>query len=247
MQVIKIGGGELTEEKNLERLSENISTMREPAVIVHGGGGAIADMQARLGLEVIKVDGLRVTDAETLDVSQMVLSGRVNKAIVAAFLSAGVDAAGISGVDGGLLCCKKKEHPHADLGYVGEIVEVRPAIIEALIARGLTPVVSPISLGVDGQVYNVNADEAAAALATALEAKMLSFISDVFAVFDRDQQPLSALTSSQTEILIQSGVIDGGMVPKVRAALQVIERGVPRARIVNLSGFSNGSGTTFKP
>jgi acetylglutamate kinase len=247
MQVIKIGGHELTKEQNLEKLSNSISAMSEPAVIVHGGGGAIAEMQARLGLEAIKVDGLRVTDADTLDVSQMVLSGRVNKTIVAALLSAGVDAAGISGVDGGLLRCVKKEHPHADLGYVGEIVEVRPAILEALITRGLIPVVSPISLGTNGQVYNVNADEAAAALASALEAKMLSFISDVPAVFGHDQEPLSALTLSETEILIRKGVIDGGMVPKVRAALEVIERGVPRARIVNLSGFSNGSGTTFKP
>ena len=247
MQVLKIGGHDLNNKKYLQKLSISISAMGEPAVIVHGGGGAIADMQARLGLEVVKVDGLRVTDAETLDISQMILSGRVNKAIVAALLSAGVDAAGISGVDGGLLRCVKKEHPQADLGYVGEIVEVQPAIVEALITRGLTPVVSPISLGADGQVYNVNADEAAGALAAALKAKMLSFISDVPAVFGRDEEPLSALTSSQTEMLIRNGVIDGGMVPKVRAALEVIERGVPRARIVNLSGFSNGSGTIFKP
>jgi len=245
MQVIKIGGNELSDPGFLENLAQAVAAMSEPVVIVHGGGRAIADMQSRLGLQTVKVDGLRVTDAESLAVSQMVLSGHANKTIVVALLSAGVEAVGISGVDGGLLRCVKKQHPSADLGYVGQIVEVRPRILQNLVAQGITPVISPISLGVEGQVYNVNADEAAGALAAALEARLLSFISNVPGVLDQDNNPIPALTLAQSELLIQGGVIRDGMVPKVKAALEVIGRGVPHARIVNLKGLSNGSGTLF--
>jgi acetylglutamate kinase len=128
---------------------------------------------------------------------------------------------------------------------VGQIVDVRPHIINSLLAQGIMPVISPISLGVDGQIYNVNADEAAAALAAALSAKMVNFISDVPAVLDQDKRPIPILTPSLTEQLITNGVIYDGMVPKVRAALGVIGQGVPYARIVNLGGLANGSGTIF--
>jgi acetylglutamate kinase len=245
MQLLKIGGNELSDPGFLEQLAAIVARIEEPVVIVHGGGQAIADMQARLGLRQVKVDGLRVTDAESLAVSQMVLSGQANKIIVATLLVAGVHAIGLSGVDGGLLRCVKKQHPMVDLGFVGQIVEVYPAILMSLIAQGVTPVISPISLGLDGQVYNVNADEAAGALAMALNARVLNFISNVPAVLDMNQQPISSLTPGQTEQLIESGVINGGMVPKVKAAIAVIDQGVPSARIVNLSGFEAGSGTIF--
>jgi acetylglutamate kinase len=188
---------------------------------------------------------LRVTDAESLAISQMVLSGQANKHIVAALLAAGVQAVGLSGVDGGLLRCVKKQHPTVDLGFVGQIAEVRPEILKSLIEQGVTPVISPISLGLEGQVYNVNADEAAGALAAALHARVLNFISDVPAVLDQNERPIASLTTRQTEQLIEHGVIHGGMVPKVKAALAVIDQGVPSARIVNLNGFTSGSGTLF--
>lgn len=245
MQVLKIGGNELSDSGFVESMARAVVRMSEPVVIVHGGGQAIADMQTRLGLQAIKVDGLRVTDAESLAVSQMVLSGHANKTIVVALIRAGVDAVGISGVDGGLLRCIKREHPTADLGYVGQIVKVRPAVVRHLIAQSITPIISPISLGLDGQIYNVNADEAAGALAAALEATRLSFISNVPGVLDQDDRPIPSLTPAQTEQLIQSGVIHDGMVPKVRAALAVIEQGVPQARIVNLGGLAQGHGTLF--
>lgn len=247
MQVLKIGGNELDEPGFLESLAMVVAAIDEPVVIVHGGGRAIADMQSRLGLEPVKVDGLRVTDAESLAISQMVLSGQANKAIVVALLAAGVQAVGLSGVDGGLLRCVKKQHPTADLGFVGQIVEVQPAILQGLIAQGIRPVISPISLGLEGQVYNVNADEAAGYLAAALAARVLNFISNVPAVLDQDQQPISSLNPGETELLIQQGVIHSGMVPKVRAALAVINQGVPSARIVNLSGLASDSGTHFSP
>lgn len=245
MQVLKVGGNELDEHAFLTDLAQAVKSMDEPAVIVHGGGQAIADMQARLGLETVMVDGLRVTDADSLAVVEMVLSGRSNKIIVAALLAAGVDAVGISGVDGGLLRCVKKQHPTVDLGYVGQIVEVRAELLQQFAGQGMTPVVSPISLGPEGQVYNVNADEAAGAIAASLGVSVVNFVSNVPGVLDEYYNTIPALSAAQTEQLISRGIIHGGMVPKVRAALHVVGQGVPNARIVNLSGLANGSGTIF--
>jgi acetylglutamate kinase len=245
MEVLKIGGNEIEEPEFLRGLGETVAAMDGPITIVHGGGRAIANMQARLGLETVKVDGLRVTDAESLAISQMVLSGHTNKTIVVALLAAGVQAVGISGVDGGLLRCIKKQHPAADLGYVGQIVEVQPQLIHSLVAQGITPVISPISLGLEGQVYNINADEAAGAIAAALEAKVLNFISNVPGVLDQENRTIPKLTAAESQLLIQRGVIRDGMIPKVLAALEVIDRGVPSARIVNLPGLPSGQGTLF--
>lgn len=245
MEVLKIGGNEIEEPEFLRGLGDTVAAMDEPVVIVHGGGRAIANMQARLGLETVKVDGLRVTDAESLAISQMVLSGLSNKTIVVALLAAGVRAVGISGVDGGLLRCVKKQHPAADLGYVGQIVEVHPELIHSLVAQGITPVISPISLGLEGQIYNINADEAAGAIAAALKARVLNFISNVPGVLDQENRTIPKLTAAESQLLIQSGVIRDGMIPKVLAALEVIDRGVPSARIVNLPGLPAGQGTLF--
>jgi acetylglutamate kinase len=243
MQLLKVGGNELDQPGFLNDLAGAVATLDEPAVIVHGGGRAIAAMESRLGLSSIKVDGLRVTNAQSLVVSQMVLSGQANKNIVAAFLVAGVDAVGLSGVDGGLLRCVKKQHPAADLGYVGHIVDVRSRLVQTLVDQGITPVISPISLGVDGQIYNVNADEAAGAIAAAMNANVLNFISDVPGVLDNEGRPFPKLSPAQTQNLMEQGVIRNGMVPKVKAALKVLDLGVPKARILNLDGLLNGSGT----
>lgn len=245
MQVLKIGGNEIGDPDFLSSLAQAVAALDEPAVIVHGGGRAIADMQAKLGLKTVKVDGLRVTDAESLAVSQMVLSGLANKAIVVALLAEGVQAVGISGVDGGLLCCIKKQHPTTDLGFVGQIVTVRSNIIDTFVSQGFTPVISPISLGLDGQVYNVNADEAAGAIAVALKAGVLNFISNVPGVLDQHQETIARLSQVESERLIQDGIIQDGMVPKVQAALAVIVQGVPNARITNLNGLAAGQGTLF--
>jgi acetylglutamate kinase len=244
MRVLKIGGNELDQPDFLVGLAQAVVQAGEPVVIVHGGGRAIAQLQSQLGLPTVKVDGLRVTDAESLAVAQMVLSGQANKQIVAALLAAGVDAIGLSGVDGGLLRCRKKQHPTADLGFVGEIVQVRNQIVERLVEQGMTVVISPISLGLDGQLYNVNADEAAGAVALSLGVNVLDFISNVPGVLHEDRVVFS-LTAEQTEHLIGIGVIRDGMVPKVRAALEAIGKGVPQARIVNLSGLIQSGGTYF--
>ncbi len=243
MQVYKIGGNELSDPEFLAALAQAVAATAKPVVIVHGGGRAIADLQAKLGLKAVKVDGLRVTDAASLAAAEMALSGQANKLIVKALLAAGVDAVGLSGVDGGLLRCRKKVYPTADLGLVGEIVQVRTELVELLAKRGITAVISPISLGLDGQTYNVNADEAASAVALALHADMLHFISNVPGVIYKDAV-LAELTPAQTEDLIARQIIRDGMVPKVRAALAAVERGIPQARIGNLSGLA-AAGTVF--
>lgn len=248
-RVIKIGGNEMNSPGFLEELARQISRLSasagESLLLVHGGGQEIAALQTRLGIEPIKIDGLRVTDAESLAVAQMVLSGHTNKAIVKAMLAAGLDAAGFSGVDGALLRCRKKQHPTADLGWVGEIVGVRAEFLSHFAVQGIIPVISPISLGEDGQTYNVNADEAAGAIAHAVGAGVLDFVSNVPGVL-KNGRLLSDLMPSQAEALIGQGIINDGMIPKVRTALDAIARGVPRVRIVNLSGLSSGGGTVFE-
>jgi acetylglutamate kinase len=174
----------------------------------------------------------------------MVLSGQANKLIVAALLATGVDTVGLSGVDGGTLRCQKKLHPTADLGFVGTITRVRTGVVQSLLAQGITAVLSPISLGEDGQIYNVNADEAASAVALALNAQLLDFISNVPGVL-LEGQVIPQLTPVQTEQLISDGVVNGGMIPKVRAALTAVASGIPQARIVNLAGLATAGGTVF--
>lgn len=245
--VIKIGGNEMNAPGFLPELARQISLIAAatgPVIIVHGGGQDIAALQSRLGLEPVKVDGLRVTDAESLAVAQMVLSGHTNKAIVKALLAAGLDAVGLSGVDGGLLRCRKKTHPSVDLGLVGEIVAVRTSLLRCLMDHGTIPVISPISLGEDGGTYNVNADEAAGAIAAALPARTLDFVSNVPGVLN-GRGLLPFLTPVRAEALIQNGAVSGGMIPKVRTALDAVDRGVPAVRIVDLAGLSANGGTVF--
>lgn len=248
MRVLKIGGNELSDPGFVTVLANTIARMKsdtaESVVIVHGGGRAIAGLQAQLGLETVKIDGLRVTDLESLSVAQMVLSGHSNKIVVKALLAAGLDALGISGVDGALLRCQKKKHPTADLGYVGEIVQVRAQLLQQLAALGITTVLSPISLGLDGLTYNVNADEAATAVALSLGAEQLDFVSNVPGVL-QEGALIPHLSAMQTEQLIAAGIIGGGMIPKVRAALQAVEMGISQARIVDLAGLADAGGTYF--
>ena len=238
MRVIKVGGNELKDEQFLTGLASAIAKMDESVVIVHGGGQAIADMQMALGLPIEKVDGLRVTSEAAMNVTEMVLSGHTNKLLVRALLAADVNAIGLSGVDGGLLMARKKVHDSADLGYVGTVMSVNTLILELLLAEGFTPVISPVSLGLDNHAYNVNADEAATAIAAALEADQLDFISNVPGVL-QDNVLVHQLTNKQTKKLITEGVIFGGMLPKVRAALNSVEQGVTQVRIVNLAGLNS--------
>jgi acetylglutamate kinase len=240
--LLKVGGNELDDPAFLSGLARAIASLGPPLVVVHGGGRAIGELQERLGIRPARVDGLRVTDAASLAVAEMVLSGQLNKRIVAALLAAGVDAVGLSGIDGGLLRCRPRQHPTADLGYVGEIVTVRVTLLTLLLNQGICPVVSPISLGPAGQAYNVNADEAAGAIGLALGAPVVTFLSNVPGVGDGNGAVLTRLDGATAERLVAAGVIGGGMAPKVRAALAVARGGV-NVRITNLGGLLTGVGT----
>jgi acetylglutamate kinase len=201
----------------------------------------VRPLQLKFGLTPRFVEGLRVTDEQSLAIAEMILSGRVNKRIVAALLQAGVDALGLSGVDRGLVRVEKMQHPAGDLGRVGKVVAVRGEVLQEFVAKKIVPVVSPISLGEDG-AYNVNADSVACAIAAALNADAVVFVTNVAGV-KQDGQVISTLTPPQVETLIKSQVIKGGMIPKVRAALEAVAGGAKAARITNLEGLMNGSGT----
>lgn len=244
MHIIKISGNELHKPDYVAAFAEAIGMMDEPTVIVNGGGKGISEMQELLDLPTRKVDGLRITDAPTLKATEMVMSGQVNKLLTRALLNAGVQAIGLSGVDGRLLQCHPKQHPTIDLGYVGTIHTVNASLLNQLLDIGLTVVLSPISIGDDGQTYNVNADEAATAVAHALNATLLSFVSNVPGVLENGRL-LPTLTPQQSDHLIYNGTITDGMIPKIHAVQHALAAGIPETRILDLAGLQNGGGTRF--
>jgi acetylglutamate kinase len=244
--VLKIGGNELDDEDFLFGLARAVQTLQEDGkhpVIVHGGGKAIADYQKRLGLETRTIEGLRVTSEEDIDLVEMVLSGLMNKRIVRTLVKAGIRAAGISGVDDGTIQVEKMWHPLGDLGRVGEIQDVDLYLVNTLLDAGIVPVISPVSFGsYDALSYNVNADHAAAALAARVQAIKMIFVSNVPGILIA-QRVVRAVTADQAEAWISNGSINGGMVPKVRSAIQAVRSGVAQAVITNLAGIQEGSGT----
>jgi acetylglutamate kinase len=222
--VIKVGGGTLAGGA-LEDLPGLLGSGREIAV-VHGGGPQLTRMLDALGLTSHFHEGLRVTDAETLEVAEMVFAGSVNKALARELNASGVPAAGISGTDGPTLLVE----PVSELGRVGEVRRVEPDLIHALWAGGFVPVVAPLGLGPDG-AYNVNADAAAAALAVGLGAEHLFLLTDVDGLL-KDGAPVGSLAPDECEEYVASGLAAGGMVPKLRAAAEAARGGVS-ARIIN--------------
>lgn len=244
MRVLKVGGNEIDDPAFVDLLGEAIAALPEPPVVIHGGGKEIKQLQERLGLEPQYIDGLRVTDMESLALVEMVLAGRVNKRLVASLSNAGIDAFGMSGIDRASVCAKKLVLPNGDLGYVGQVTEVRAQVFHHLLDDNVVPVLSPICYGPGGDVFNVNADHVAVAVAIALKADELVFISNVPGVL-RDEQLIPNLTLAQAEALIADETIKGGMIPKVRSALEGVQSGVASVRITNLTGVKNGTGTVF--
>ncbi|MGH7645205.1 MAG: acetylglutamate kinase [Gemmatimonadales bacterium] len=240
-RVVKVGGNQLDSAAWLAALARALARV-QPLVVVHGGGKAVDRLSARLGLPVEKREGLRVTSPETAAVVEMVLAGPVNRAVVAALRHAGVDAIGLAGVDGGLLAATNRG---ATLGHVGEITTVRRGLLESLLLAGLTPVIAPVAPSADGGnvPLNVNADHAAAAIAAALEADELLFVSDVPGVtVDGLAQPVVA--ASEIEPLITASVAAGGMAAKLRAAARALEAGVRAVRIGDLGVFESATAGT---
>lgn len=204
------------------------------AVLVHGGGPEITRMLDRLGKPSRFVHGLRVTDAETMEVVEMVLAGRANKSLVSAITQAGGRAVGLSGKDGRMLLARKYE-ADVDLGQVGEVQAVDPSLVRSLSADGYIPVIASIGTGPDGTSYNLNADTAAGALAVAVGASKFILLTDVDGVYrDHEARALvSELRAAEAEAMIRDGTISRGMIPKVAACLDAIRGGVPSAHIIN--------------
>jgi acetylglutamate kinase len=245
LKVVKIGGAALSDASWLTAFARSAASVPSPLVIVHGGGPDITALSARLGVETRWHEGRRVTPPEALDVASMVLNGRINKRIVAALLAAGVDAIGLSGMDGGVLRATVLEN--GALGRVGKIAAVRAELLHALTARGHTVVLSPISLGEDGAALNVNADDAAAAVAIALGATELVFLTDVPGVRAGDVL-LELLDAGEAVSLVRSGTAYGGMSVKLNAGVKALDCGVPAVRIGDARVlFDAAAGTVLRP
>jgi acetylglutamate kinase len=245
-RVIKIGGNQLDDPAFLAGAAQAIGRMitksGEVPVIVHGGGKGIKAMQEKLGITAQYIGGLRVTDAPTLELVKMVLCGQANLDIVSALICAGVDAQGYNGADRGLLQGTKMTHPDGDLGRVGQVTKVRAEVLQDAASLKVIPVIAPVILGEDGGFYNVNADRAAGAVAAAIGAKQVVFLTDVPGVLQEGVR-LDRVTKAQIETLISQEVIKGGMAVKVGAALDALSAGVPEAVITNLEGLEQGTGT----
>ena len=228
--VVKVGGSTLPHrEAVLADLAELYSAGLE-VVIAHGGGAALTDWLARVDKQPTFVNGLRVTDDETLELAVMVFAGAVNKQLVALLNAAGIPAVGISGVDGGLVRARRQTDP--DIGLVGQAEQVDTTPLRALLDHGLIPVVACIVLGPDGQILNINADTLAGDLARAQRASRVVFLTDVPGVRGADGAVIPSLSAGETDRLIAEGVITGGMIPKVEACLRCLD-GVPEAVILD--------------
>jgi acetylglutamate kinase len=240
--VVKVGGNELEDAAWVAALATAVASLPGAKVLVHGGGREVSALQRRLGMEPEWRDGLRLTTPEALRATRMVLSGEVNKRLVGALRVAGADALGISGEDGGLL--RARLAAGGTLGRVGEVEEVRYGVLLRLLDAGFTPVVSPLAAGPDGEPLNLNADAAAAAIAAALGAAALCLVSNVPGLL-QGGVVVADVGAEQVERWIGSGVAQGGMVPKLRAAAAAAPS-VGEVRIGDLSLLRGGGGTRVR-
>jgi acetylglutamate kinase len=233
--VVKYGGAAMDRTGLAASFAEDISMLQSAGivpVIVHGGGPQVTQVSEQMGIETTFVDGIRVTDAATLDVATMVLAGKLNTDVVASLVAGGVPAVGLSGVDGGLLLARRQVAP--DLGFVGEVAHVNVAVLETLTQNRFVPVVASIAVDETGQAYNVNADVVAAELAVAMGAEKLVFINDVPGLIGPSGDLLSELSAQQClDLLGQPGVVDGGMIPKLQSAVRALETGIGRVHLVD--------------
>jgi acetylglutamate kinase len=234
--VIKYGGHAMTEESLRESFSVDVVLLKYIGlrpVVVHGGGPQIGNMLSRVGKESHFVDGLRVTDDETMEIVEMVLGGKVNQDIVSLIQRGGGRALGLTGKDGGMLRVKRKLVNGKDVGRVGQIVGVDPSAIASATDAGFIPVVAPLGVDDNGLTYNVNADDAAGAIAGALNAEKLMMLTDVTGVLDAKGELIPKLTPDEARAGIEEGVIKGGMIPKVECCLEALNHGVERTHIVD--------------
>lgn len=244
--VLKYGGHAMGDEKSAQSFASDVVLLKQVGInpiVVHGGGPQIGAMLDRLRIQSSFIDGLRVTDAATVEIVEMVLCGSINKAIVTAINKAGGFAVGMSGKDGNLIKARKlrrsKKDPGSniekilDLGFVGEPSEINPHILDTFEESDIIPVIAPIGVGPNGETFNINADTAAGAIAGAAGATRLLMLTDVAGVLDDTGRLIKEMTVERAKTLMQSGTISGGMIPKVETCLEAVEQGVEAAVIVD--------------
>ena len=265
--VVKYGGHAMGGSGRGDSFARDVVLLKQVGInpiVVHGGGPQIAQMLRRLGLQSTIVDGLRVTDAATMEVVEMVLAGTINKQLVSAINAEGGCAIGLCGKDGGLIQASKLVHTRVeagskteiDLGFVGEPRRIAANVLDTFKQSDIIPVIAPIGIGPQGETYNINADTVAGAVAAAVKATRLLLLTDVAGVLDADQRLISEMTAAGARELIAEGVITGGMIPKVETCLQAVDGGVeaavildgrvPNAILLELFTDSSGAGTLIR-
>ncbi len=243
--VIKYGGHAMGDEDLFRQFAQDVVLLKQVGInpiVVHGGGPQIGQMLERLKIKSEFIDGLRVTDAETVEIVEMVLCGAINKEIVAEINKAGGTAIGLSGKDGNLIVAEKLNHKPAiesniekvlDLGFVGTPKRINPDILHTFEKSDIIPVIAPIGLGKKGETYNINADTVAGAIAAAMKATRLLLLTDIVGVLDKEKKLLPSLTKKEVKALINDGTISGGMIPKITTCLDAVEEGVEAAVILD--------------
>ncbi len=236
--VVKYGGSAMVDEELKKQVIQDVVLLKlvgfKP-IIVHGGGKEISKWVEKSGMEPRFVNGLRVTDEPTMEIAEMVLN-RVNKSLVQMVNELGVKAVGISGKDGMMLKCQKRYSYGEDIGYVGDITEVDPQIIYDLLEKDFLPIICPIGFDEDFETYNINADDAACAIATAMEAEKLAFLTDVEGVykdFQNKESLISEMSMAEAQEFVESGMLGGGMLPKLQNCIDAMKQGVSRVHIMD--------------
>ena len=233
--VIKYGGNAMTDPTLKQKFCHDVALLQAVGikpVVVHGGGPQMGKQLHKIGKKTQFIDGLRVTDDETMEVAEMVLSGSVNKSIVQLIHQAGVQAVGISGADGHLIEAQTLEH-HAKLGRVGQVKQINQRVIEVLINNDFIPVIAPVGINHQGQSININADAVASAIAQALKAEKFMLLTNTPGLLDENGHLLTGIDTQQVIKLIDSGVIHGGMLPKIQCVLEAVEGGVKSVQIID--------------
>jgi acetylglutamate kinase len=236
--VVKYGGSAMVDEELKKQVIQDVVLLKlvgfKP-IIVHGGGKEISKWVEKSGMEPRFVNGLRVTDEPTMEIAEMVLN-RVNKSLVQMVNELGVKAVGISGKDGMMLKCQKRYSNGEDIGYVGDITEVDPQIIYDLLEKDFLPIICPVGFDEDFETYNINADDAACAIATAMEAEKLAFLTDVEGVykdFQNKESLISEMSMAEAQEFVESGMLGGGMLPKLQNCIDAMKQGVSRVHIMD--------------
>ena len=236
--VVKYGGSAMLDDELKKNVIKDVVLLKlvgfKP-IIVHGGGKEISRWVGKVGMEPKFINGLRVTDKDTMEIAEMVLA-KVNKELVAMVESLGVNAVGISGKDGGLLKCRKKQTEGGDIGFVGEVTKVEPKILEDLLEKDFLPIIFPVGYDDEFATYNINTDDAACPIAEAVHAEKLAFLSDIEGVYKDKDDPsslISELHVDEAQKLIDDGYVGGGMIPKLKNCIDAIEEGVNRVHILD--------------